>query len=110
MSYRGRLTLFLLIVVLPMIAVTVLVVHATAQSRNRKADARLAEAIDTATALYRDDSGAAKRTTKRLGKDPSFGAALSSGDSGQIRSAARSQPADMESTPSWCATRAATSS
>ena len=91
MRYRGRLTLFfLLIVVLPMIAVAVLVVHVTAQSRNGKADARLTEAIDTVTALYRDDSGAAKRATKRLGQDPSFGAALSSGDSGQIRSAARS--------------------
>ena len=57
MSFRGRLTLFfLLIVVMPMIAVAVLVTQVTTQSRNGKADARLAAGLETALTIYRDDA------------------------------------------------------
>ncbi len=60
MSFRGRLTLFfLLIVVLPMIAVAVLVTQVAMESRNGKADARLAAGLDSALAVYRDDAAAA---------------------------------------------------
>jgi diguanylate cyclase (GGDEF)-like protein len=90
LSFRGRLTLFfLLIVVLPMIAVAVLVTQVTNQSRNGKADARLAAGLQTALALYRDDASAAQRAATALGNDPALGAALQSGDPAQVKTAAR---------------------
>ena len=47
LSFRTRLTLFfVLIVVLPMVAVGVLVTQLGAESRTGKADVRLSEALD----------------------------------------------------------------
>ena len=90
MSFRGRLTLFfLLIVVMPMIAVAVLVTQVTAQSRNGKADARLAAGLETALSVYRGDVGAARRAGNEIGADPALGTALQTGDRAQIQSAAR---------------------
>ena len=52
MSFRGRLTLFfLLIVVLPMIAVAVLVVQVTGSSRSGKADARVRQNLGLVVGL-----------------------------------------------------------
>jgi diguanylate cyclase (GGDEF)-like protein len=91
LSFRGRLTLFfLLIVVLPMIAVAVLVTQVTTQSRNGKADARLAAGLGTALSLYQDDAAQAKRVANTLGRDPTLGAVLQTGDSAQIAATARS--------------------
>ena len=90
MSFRGRLTLFfLLIVVMPMIAVAVLVTQVTTQSRNGKADARLAAGLESALTLYRDDAMDARRAANALGQDPALAAALQSGDRAQIAAAAR---------------------
>ena len=72
MSFRGRLTLFfLLIVVMPMIAVAVLVTQVTAQSRNGKADARLAAGLETALSIpsRRRRSCQARRERDRHGPD-----------------------------------------
>ena len=89
-SFRGRLTLFfLLIVVLPMIAVGVLVTQVTNESGSAKADARLAAGLDAALAMYRDDSLAAERAAKRFANDPAVGSALRSGDPARIERAAR---------------------
>jgi diguanylate cyclase (GGDEF)-like protein len=53
MSFRGRLTLFFVaIVVVPMIAVAVLVIEVTQDSSNGKADARLATGLATAQEIY----------------------------------------------------------
>jgi diguanylate cyclase (GGDEF)-like protein len=90
MSFRSRLTLFfLLIVVMPMIAVAVLVTQVTSQSRNGKADARLAAGLESALTIYRDDAAAAKRTANEIGRDPALAAALQSGDPDQVAAAAR---------------------
>ena len=90
MSFRGRLTLFfLLIVVLPMIAVAVLVTQVTNQSSNGKADARLAAGLESARSLYRDDAKAAKRAAYGVGHSPAVAAALRSGDAAQIKTAAQ---------------------
>jgi diguanylate cyclase (GGDEF)-like protein len=90
-SFRGRLTLFfLLIVVLPMIAVGVLVRQVTSESARGKADARLAAGLDTALSVYRDDAAAAQRAAKRLGSESAVGAALRSGDPARIESTAGS--------------------
>ena len=89
MSFRGRLTLFfLLIVVLPMIAVAVLVTHVTSESESGKADARLDAGLDAALATYNDDAAEAERAAKRFANDPAAGGALRSGDPARIEALA----------------------
>src|SRR4051794_4706619 len=79
MSFRGRLTLFfLLIVVLPMIALAVLVTQIATDSTNGKADARLAEGLDSALTLYRDEAVSARAAAKQAAHDPVVTRALSS--------------------------------
>jgi diguanylate cyclase (GGDEF)-like protein len=86
MSFRGRLTLFfVLIVVLPMIAVGVLVTQVTDASRSAKADARLDAGLDTATNIYRDDLAAAVRAAKAIGSDPDLGDSLRADDTAALR-------------------------
>src|SRR5215207_82490 len=89
MSFRGRLTLFfLLIVVLPMIAVAVLVTQIVAESTNGKADARLAEGLDSGLTVYRDDAAAASRAAKQVATEPSVSAAISAGSGPQASAVA----------------------
>ena len=84
MSFRGRLTLFfLLIVVLPMIAVAVLVTQIVTESTNGKADARLAEGLDSALTVYRDDGAAARSAARQVAQDPRVSDALRSGEPGR---------------------------
>src|SRR3954451_6297740 len=84
MSFRGRLTLFfLLIVVLPMIALAVLVTQIATDSTNGKADARLAEGLDSALTLYRDDAASAANAAKSVADDPRLAAAFGSGQGAQ---------------------------
>jgi diguanylate cyclase (GGDEF)-like protein len=90
-SFRGRLTLFfLLIVVLPMIALAVLVTQVTTKSGNGKADARLASGFRTSLAIYKRDTGAAKQAASRVGGSVALANALRSGDRSQVQSAAQS--------------------
>ncbi|HMC05888.1 MAG TPA: diguanylate cyclase [Solirubrobacterales bacterium] len=90
-SFRGRLTLFfLLIVVLPMIAVAVLVTQVTSQSGNGKADARLAAGLDTALSQYRHDRHRAVQATTRAGRSAALATALRSGSPARIKATARS--------------------
>jgi hypothetical protein len=97
-SFRGRLTLFfLLIVVLPMIAVGVLVRQVSAEAGSGKADARLSAGLDTALSIYRDDAAAAAGGG-RVANEPAVGAALRSGDPGRIESVAP-QPGEAERDP-----------
>jgi diguanylate cyclase (GGDEF)-like protein len=89
-SFRGRLTLFfILIVVLPMVAVAVLVNLVTSESGSAKADARLAAGLDAALAMYGDDAAAAEQAAKDFTNDPGVGSALRSGNQARIEAAAR---------------------
>jgi len=89
-SFRGRLTLFfLLIVVLPMIAVAVLVTQVTSQSGDGKADARLAAGMDAALALYTDEANAADQAANEFANDPAIAPVLASGDPARIEPTAR---------------------
>jgi diguanylate cyclase (GGDEF)-like protein len=89
MSFRGRLTLFfLLIVVLPMIAVAVLVIHVTSESETGKADARLDASLDAALGTYEAEVAEAERAAKQFASNPSVASALRSGDSEQIEALA----------------------
>jgi len=90
-SFRGRLTLFfLLIVVLPMIALAVLVTQVETQSGNGKADARLASGLQVSLAVYRRDVARAKVAATQLGRSVALANALRSGDRSQIGSTTRS--------------------
>src|SRR5215211_3126010 len=90
MSFRGRLTLFfLLIVVLPMIALAVLVTQIVTDSTNGKADARLAEGLDSALTVYRDDTASALDAAKQVADDPRVTAAIAAGQGAQAAGTAR---------------------
>ena len=90
MSFRGRLILFfLLIVVLPMGAIAILGTQVTDESRRAKADARLDAGLDAALATFRDDAADARRAAKRFANDPAVGSALRSGDPAAIEAVAR---------------------
>ena len=90
MSFRSRLILFfLLIVVLPMGAIAILGTQVTNESRRAKADARLDAGLDAALATFRDDAADAERAAKRFANDPAVGSALRSGDPAAIEAVAR---------------------
>jgi diguanylate cyclase (GGDEF)-like protein len=94
LSFRLRLTLFfVLIVVLPMVALAILVSQIASDSETGKTDARLSAGLRTASNLYADAQGESRRAAGRLaataGADPESVQALDSGDGGQIRALAR---------------------
>jgi diguanylate cyclase (GGDEF)-like protein len=90
MSFRGRLTLFfLLIVVLPMIVLAVLVTQIATDSTNGKADARLSEGLDSGLTVYRDEASSARTAAKQAADDPQVTAAVTSGNGSQEAAAAK---------------------
>jgi diguanylate cyclase (GGDEF)-like protein len=90
MSFRGRLTLFfLLIVVLPMIVLAVLVTQIATDSTNGKADAQLAEGLDSGLTVYRDEATSAGDAAKKAAHDPKVTAAITSGNGPQENAAAQ---------------------
>jgi diguanylate cyclase (GGDEF)-like protein len=94
MSFRLRLTLFfVIIVVLPMIALAVLVSQIAADSESGKADARLSAGLRTATTVYEeaqeDSAAAARRIAGDLAADPDAVAALRDGSEEDLRELAR---------------------
>jgi diguanylate cyclase (GGDEF)-like protein len=91
MSFRSRLTLFFLaIVVVPMISVGVLVFVLIADNETGKTDARVAEAQAVARGVYREAVTDAATALRRAAADPALSNALRAGDSAaaQTRAAA----------------------
>jgi diguanylate cyclase (GGDEF)-like protein len=80
---------FVLIVVLPMIALGVLVNEVAGESESGKADARLAAALETAISLYERSVQEAQEAGSALGREPELGAALESGEPARVQSVAR---------------------
>jgi diguanylate cyclase (GGDEF)-like protein len=90
LSFRRRLTLFfVLIVVLPMIALAVLVNEVAGDSESGKADARLAAGLETAISVYDRSVEEAEHAGSALGREPELAAALESGDSERVQSVAQ---------------------
>ncbi|MGH2950924.1 MAG: diguanylate cyclase [Solirubrobacterales bacterium] len=90
MSFRGRLTLFfVLIVVLPMIALAALVVQIAGDSASGKADARLAAGLETAIAVYEDRIADAGAVARRIAADSELESALRAEDADRVESVAR---------------------
>src|SRR5690349_12633270 len=94
MSFRLRLTLFfVIIVVLPMVALAVLVSQIASDSESGKADARLSAELHTATLVYeeaqRDSTSAARDIAGRIAADPNAVAVMRSGTGSELRDLAR---------------------
>ena len=92
-SFRLRLTLFfVLIVVLPMVALAVLVVQIAADSESGKADARLSAGLRTATTVYEQAQADSRRVAGEIAADvaadPAAVAALEGGDRATLRALA----------------------
>lgn len=89
-SFRTRLRLFfVLIVIVPMIAVTLIVFRLIAESENGQADARVAARQETAISLYYDARANADRLAARIGRDQALAKALRANDQPAVQQAAR---------------------
>jgi diguanylate cyclase (GGDEF)-like protein len=81
MSFRSRLTLFfVLIVIVPMVSVAVILFRLIADNEQGKADARVAQGQTAAIGLYRREAQRANAAAARAGADPEMARALRAGD------------------------------
>ncbi|HEY0633656.1 MAG TPA: hypothetical protein VGC98_16490, partial [Thermoleophilaceae bacterium] len=86
MSFRSRLLLFfVIIVVIPMVAVALVLFSITADSETGKADAAIAQGMRTAFAVYSDDRARAGNELHTVAADPQLTAALSRHDHSAVR-------------------------
>jgi len=91
MSFRTRLTLFfVLIVVVPMVAVGIVVFRLIADNETAKVEARLAEGQAAAIGLYDEARKDALRALRRVGADGGFVAAVRTGNKDVAAARARS--------------------
>ncbi|MFL5844893.1 MAG: diguanylate cyclase [Solirubrobacteraceae bacterium] len=81
MSFRGRLTLFfVLIVIVPMVSVTVVIFSLISNNEEGKANAAVSARLDTATNLAREAQSEAERAARLVGGDVTLATALRRGD------------------------------
>jgi diguanylate cyclase (GGDEF)-like protein len=86
MSFRSRLLLFfMIIVIVPMIAVALVLFSITADSETGKADAAIAQGLRAAFAVYDGDRAEAEDELERVARDPRLAAALADGDAAAVR-------------------------
>lgn len=86
MSFRSRLLLFfMIIVIVPMIAVALVLFSITADSETGKADAAIAQGLRAAYAVYDGDRSAAGGALEMVARDPQLAAALAKHDSSAAR-------------------------
>ncbi|QEC46917.1 diguanylate cyclase [Baekduia soli] len=87
-SFRTRLRLFfLLIVIVPMVAVTLVVFKLIAESEQGQADARVAGRQEAAISLYYNARSRADRIAAQIGRDPGLASALRAGDDAAVQRA-----------------------
>src|SRR5438045_5575079 len=90
MSFRGRLFIFCtIIVVVPMAAVAVVLFRITNDSETGKSDARIAQGLTTALAIYQADVDRARSGLQTVARDPRMSRALARGKPAAIRQRAR---------------------
>ncbi|HEY1277438.1 MAG TPA: diguanylate cyclase [Thermoleophilaceae bacterium] len=90
MSFRNRLTLFfVLIVVVPMVALAFVLFRLIADNESGKADARLNANTSSATHLYKESYNRANEAAMVIARDPRLGQALRTGDTAALESRAR---------------------
>src|SRR3954451_22753010 len=87
MSFRSRLLLFfMIIVIVPMIAVALVLFSITADSETGKADAAIAQGLTAAFAIYDGDRADARDELAKVARDPALASALSRHDAAAVRS------------------------
>src|SRR5579884_2555062 len=87
MSFRARLTrFFILIVVIPMIAVGFLVFRLISESEQAKTDARANGVLAAASSLYRSESAAASLDARSIARDVGAKAAARATPAARLRS------------------------
>jgi diguanylate cyclase (GGDEF)-like protein len=92
MNFRTRLLLFfVIIVVIPMVAVAVVLFSITEDNETGKADAELAAGLRVAHSLYNDERVRARGVAGDIARDAGLGRALSDGDA----TAARERVAEL---------------
>jgi diguanylate cyclase (GGDEF)-like protein len=80
-SFRSRLLLFfMIIVIVPMVAVALVLFSITADSETGKADAQIAQGLRAAFAIYDSDRNDARPQLARVARDPQLARALANGD------------------------------
>jgi diguanylate cyclase (GGDEF)-like protein len=90
LSFRRRLTLFfVLIVVVPMVALGAIVVQLAGSAETGKADAALSAVLDTAIALYDAEAADSERAARAAAADPQLAAAIRAGERAGVESIAR---------------------
>ena len=86
MSFRNRLTLFfVLIVVVPMVAVALVLFDLIANNEHGKAEARLNANATAAANLYNEDRADADRSAAAIGRDVDLAQALRNNDSAALQ-------------------------
>src|SRR4051794_29014476 len=89
MSFRGRLTLFfILIVVVPMVSAAIVLFRLISDNEQGKAGAGLQARAEVAANYYRVVRDDAARASVAIGRDQDLADALRAGDRGRIRRAA----------------------
>ena len=87
MSFGRRLALFfLLIAIVPTVALIAILLFVSEDSQRGKADARLAAGIQTAVAVYGRRTADATTDARRLARDPGLAAAIRAHDVSGLRS------------------------
>ena len=90
MSFRGRLFVFFtIIVIVPMAAVAVVLFKVTSDSETGKADARIAQGLQTALAVYETSASRARGALADVANDPAFSRAMRRRDAAGLRRRAR---------------------
>jgi diguanylate cyclase (GGDEF)-like protein len=85
MSFRSRLFLFfVIIVVVPMIAVALVLFSLTSDSETGKADAQIAQALRVGFSQYDDARGQARAALNEIVRDPVLGRALTTGNEAAV--------------------------
>src|SRR6476469_3145144 len=86
MSFRGRLTLFfVLIVIVPMVSVTIVIFSLISNNEEGKANAAVAARLDAATNLAQEAQQEADRAARAVGADVPLASALRRGDDAAVQ-------------------------
>src|SRR6476619_6164617 len=86
MSFRSRLLLFfMIIVIVPMIAVALVSFSITADSETGKADAAIAQGLRAASAAYDGDRAQARAALETVARYPELAASISKHDAAAAR-------------------------
>jgi diguanylate cyclase (GGDEF)-like protein len=86
MSFRNRLTVFFIVlVILPMIVVAAVGFVLASDSEQGKTDARLSEAQRSASGLFRESQDRAENAARAIARDPELAQALQDGERGPIQ-------------------------